>query len=316
MPNYATAQSIVFTRASSADASPSSSPRAPGQPPTPTMPPPAAASPPPSASPSAVGATHLEGWNIAFQTPAGWNRGQDLGRIAVYGSNSEAGAIFVTPGLYASFDEVVADVGAAFQAMGMMAQPIEGPTQTTIGGMRAMTSLLASQDQMGRIVQTRVVALLTPHGTGLIVSGMTTPERMQQLRQRVDQLAASMRAQAPAVNQQAVAALAGRWMYFDGAGGGVTSSSGGSSRSVEQYASFDGAGRFEWTSSASVSVTTPSLSSGAGTAGGASSSSDQGTYTVIGSTLVLKGQQGQQAFQLQLLGDRIIADGRTYLRAN
>jgi hypothetical protein len=51
-------------------------------------------------------------------------------------------------------------------------------------------------------------------------------------------------------------------------------------------------------------------------AGGASSSSDQGTYTVIGSTLVVKGQQGQQAFQLQILGDRIVADGRTYLRAN
>jgi hypothetical protein len=82
------------------------------------------------------------------------------------------------------------------------------------------------------------------------------------------------------------------------------------------YAVEDGAGRFQWTSSASVSVTTPSLSSGAGTAGGASASSDQGTYTVIGNTLVLNGQQGQQAFQLQILGDRIIADGRTYLRAN
>jgi hypothetical protein len=53
-----------------------------------------------------------------------------------------------------------------------------------------------------------------------------------------------------------------------------------------------------------------------GVAGGAGATSDQGTYTVIGNTLVMKGRQGQQAFQLQILADRIIADGRTYLRAN
>jgi hypothetical protein len=51
-------------------------------------------------------------------------------------------------------------------------------------------------------------------------------------------------------------------------------------------------------------------------AGGANANSDQGTYTVIGSTLILKGRQGQQAFQIQVLGDRIVADGRTYLRTD
>jgi hypothetical protein len=62
-----------------------------------------------------------------------------------------------------------------------------------------------------------------------------------------------------------------------------------------------------------VSVTAPGAG---GVAGGASANSDQGTYTVIGNTLVMKGRQGQQAFQVQVLGDRIVADGRTYLRTN
>jgi len=51
-------------------------------------------------------------------------------------------------------------------------------------------------------------------------------------------------------------------------------------------------------------------------AGGASANSDQGTCTVIGNTLIVKGRQGQQAFPLQILGDRIVSGGRTCLRAN
>lgn len=75
---------------------------------------------------------------------------------------------------------------------------------------------------------------------------------------------------------------------------------------------FDGTGHFQWQSSTSLSVTTP----GAAGVGSANSNSDQGTYTVIGNTLVLKGQQGQQTFDIQILADRVIAGGRTYVRAN
>ena len=63
-------------------------------------------------------------------------------------------------------------------------------------------------------------------------------------------------------------------------------------------------------------VTTPDLTSGSGSAGSASQNSDQGTYTVIGSTLVTKGRQGQMAFELQLQADRFSADGRVYLKTN
>ena len=55
---------------------------------------------------------------------------------------------------------------------------------------------------------------------------------------------------------------------------------------------------------------------GRGAAGAANSQADQGTYTVIGTTLVTKGSQGQQAFELQILADRILSDGRVYLRVN
>jgi hypothetical protein len=37
---------------------------------------------------------------------------------------------------------------------------------------------------------------------------------------------------------------------------------------------------------------------------------------VIGTTLVVRGRQGQATYDLQILADRVIADGRTYVRAN
>jgi hypothetical protein len=102
-------------------------------------------------------------------------------------------------------------------------------------------------------------------------------------------------------------------MFYSGRADGSTMATGGSSRSYEEFVEFDGQGRFAWQSSASVNVTTPGYT---GSAGSAQASNDEGTYAVIGTTLVVRGRQGQATFELQILGDRVIADGRTYLRAN
>ena len=316
-PDYSRSQHLVFTRAAAAaPGNPLAQPTSPAagnplsQPAQPAPGNPLAMQP---GAPAAMGEGSLPGWNISYTTPAGWQVSQDLGRMQMLASNTEAGAIFVAPGLYANFNEVTVDVTAFYQALGHVASPVEQPAPSNIAGMQAMTATLASQDQMGQTVHSRVVSLLTPHGTGLVVVGMTTPQQMPQLRVAVEQLASSVQAQAPQVNQQAVAALRGRWMYYAGKASGVTAPSGGASRSHEEYVTFDGTGGFQWQSSSSVSVTAPGMG---GVAGGANANSDQGTYTVIGNTIVMKGRQGQQAFQLQILADRIIADGRTYLRAN
>jgi hypothetical protein len=143
---------------------------------------------------------------------------------------------------------------------------------------------------------------------------MTNQQQMPQLRQRVDQIAQSFRAAGPPrVNQQAMQALAGRWMYYDGKADGGSSVTGSTSRSHEEFVQFDGVGQFSWQSSSSVSVYTPGYS---GSAGSASANSDAGSYMVIGSTLVVRGRQGQTTFELQLMGDRLTADGRTFLRSN
>ena len=71
---------------------------------------------------------------------------------------------------------------------------------------------------------------------------MTTQDKMATLRTTLDQLAASVKAEAPSVNRQAMAALAGQWILYDGKVDPVTTSSGGASHSYEETVVFDGQG--------------------------------------------------------------------------
>ena len=61
-------------------------------------------------------------------------------------------------------------------------------------------------------------------------------------------------------------------------------------------------------------MTTPGISAGAGSANGSTTDGDQGSYTVIGNTLVLKGTKGQLAVDFQLGNGQLIAAGKRYVR--
>jgi hypothetical protein len=263
----------------------------------------------PAPDPSAGNAA--AGWNISYQVPAQWQVSQTTGRLEMLASTSSAGAIFVARGMYHSFDQATADLSTFYQSLNLQAYPVEPPSESTIGGFKAMSATYASQDQAGRTVQGRFIALLTPHGTGLNLLAMTTAEQMPGLRSTLEQLAASVKAGPPQVNQQAVAALAGTWILYAGKYEGGSRVGGTTSNSHEETVVFDGRGSFQYQSTSSVMVVTPGYT---GDASGASGSSDQGTYTVIGNTLVLQGTKGQFAVDYQLQGGQLTAAGKTYLR--
>jgi len=263
-----------------------------------------------------AGRSNLAGWNIEYQVPKGWRVVQSIGRIQMLGSDTEAGAIFVAPGLYTSPNEAIADLTLFYQSMNLMGHPIEPPSETTIAGLRAVVATIASQDQMMRPVHGRFIGMLTAHGTGLNLLAMTTPDKLSGLRTTLERLAATVKATPPSINRQAVAALGGTWMLYSGGTSGGSSVTGSTSRSYEETVVFDGNGRFQYQSSSSFMLNTPgSGGSYGGGAGSASSDSDQGTYTVIESTLVLKGTKGQFVVDIQLQGDRLAAGGKTYLRS-
>ncbi len=255
-------------------------------------------------------------WSMSYAVPAGWQLTQQTARVhtLLTAAGAQGPVIYVGPGMHQSFNDAGADLNKGFNALGLSGMPTAQPTSTTIGGMQAMTADYLAQNQMGMQYQARVVSVLTPHGTGFLILGLAPAHQPGEMRTVVDQLAQSLQvAGPPRPDPQAVAALRGRWMYYAGRASGVTSATGGASNSYEEFVEFDGVGRFTYQSSASVSVTTPGLT---GSAGRADASSDEGTYTVIGTTLVVRGRQGQATYDIQILADRVIADGRTYVRAN
>ena len=263
-----------------------------------------------------AGRSNLAGWSIEYQMPQGWRVVQSLGRMQMLGSDTEAGAIFVAPGLYTSPNEAIADLTLFYQSMNLVGHPTEPPGETTIAGLRAVVATIASQDQMMRPVHSRFIGMLTPHGTGLNLLAMTTPDKLDGLRVTLERLAATVKAMPPSINHQAVAALGGTWMLYSGSTSGGSSVTGSTAHSYEETVVFDGHGRFQYQSSSSVMLNTPgSGGSYGGGAGSAGSDSDQGTYTVIDRTLVLKGTKGQFAVEFQLQRDRLVAGGKTYLRS-
>lgn len=259
--------------------------------------------------------TRFESWNMTYTMPAGWQLAQQIGRVhGLSAAGAQGQLLYVAPGMYQSFNDVAVDLNKGFVALGLTGMPTGAPTSSSIREMPAMTADYVGQNQMGIPLQAHAVAVLSPHGTGLLVLGIAASGQIGPVAAAVDQIAQSLQASGPPqANQQVVAALRGRWMYYAGKADGTTSASGGASRSHEEFVEFDGVGRYTYQSSSSVMVTTPGLT---GSAGGAQSNNDEGTYTVVGTTLVLRGRQGQVTFELQVLPDRVIADGRTYLRAN
>jgi hypothetical protein len=257
---------------------------------------------------TAAGQSNFPGWNVSYEVPSGWSVARAVGRVHTLASTTSAGVIFVGAGAYRTPDEALADLSAFFQSLGVTAVPEAPPASTTIAGLRATLTTYRSQDQTGRVVESRFITMLTPHGSGVNLLAMTTPEQFESLRATLERVAASVHASPPTVNQPAIAALSGSWMHYAGPSN-TSVITGGSSHSHEEVVSFDGRGQYQWRSESSVSVSVPS-----GGAGRATSDSDHGTYTVIGTTLIMTGTKGRLSFDYVTDGKRIEAGGKTFLR--
>src|SRR5438874_3630473 len=230
------------------------------------------------------------GWNIHYQLPNGWRVDRSVGRLQVLVSTPDAGAIFLAPGMYSTPQEAMADLSAFYQSLNMQGFPVEQPSASTIAGLRATSATYASRNQVGQILHGRYISLLTPHGTGINFLAMAAQEKMPALRPVLEQIAASVKASPPSINHAAIAALAGSWLLYSGSSEPGTRVSTGVSQSHEETVVFDGRGSYRWQSTSQVMVNTPEAG-----AGRATGDNDQGTYTVIGNTLIAKGTKGQLA---------------------
>jgi len=251
------------------------------------------------------------GWNVGYELPAGWVVRQTTGRVHVLGSQNQAGAIFVAPGLYESVDDVLADMGAFQRLARISGRPIEGPTDTALAGLPAVIATFSGQNEYGRPVSTRLAGVFTPHGTGVVVVGVAAPTAFPELRTTVESLAGTVTGGPPQLNPEAAQRIVGLWLrYLDGQPPGPDPQQ-DQERSIEDTIEFEEGGRFVWKSSIYLAAEARGRADDPTTTAG---ESDRGVYRVVGETLVLRGQAGQRIYPLAQSDGRLSLDGATYYR--
>lgn len=256
-------------------------------------------------------------WNLHYTAPDGW-RTQDLGSVTVHGSPDTSRAVFVGRAMFRTFDEALVTVAGLSRSLGLTATGVVAPpAESTVAGLRAVSAAYAGYNAAGMPAQSRLVVLFTPHGTSLTFLGLSAPDAAPEVAAVVNQMATSARAGAPAIDEGAVRALAGRWVYTDGSyRRGPTATS---NRGVEATLVLDGAGGFQFTSNSWVSVDVRRVSAGEtpvdlGSAESSRGLSDAGRYTVVGREVVLAGSQGQLVLPYALQGAALTLGATTYGR--
>ena len=120
--------------------------------------------------------------------------------------------------------------GAALRAAtgAPSARPYAGVRQ-----MRAMTADYMGQDRSGMPIQSRVIAVLSSQGSGVVVLGFARAGGATALAPALDAVVQGLEVTGPpVVNQQAVAALRGKWMAYSGRADGGSSVLGSTARSA------------------------------------------------------------------------------------
>ena len=101
----------------------------------------------PAATPNASPGTALADWNVTYRLPAGWRVGQSLGRLQMLVSNTEAGVVFLAPGLYSTPQEAMADLSVFYQQMQTQGYPIEQPVMGTIWSVDVVQRPVDARDE-------------------------------------------------------------------------------------------------------------------------------------------------------------------------
>jgi hypothetical protein len=250
------------------------------------------------------------GWNVGYSLPPTWFVRQTVGRLHVLGSDSEAGGVFLAPGLYEDFDDVRADLEVLAQLAQLIGAPVEGPTDTMIAGSPGVVAVYAAQSRSGERLRARLLATFSPYGTGVVALGMVKPDQFWYFQQTLDRIVASVRIGKPDIQESSVAAAAGTWAaYRAGKPPPVVSADDWSG--VKDVFEFDGQGLYAWKSAIYLSAEVrgkaddPAL---------IRDETDAGAYTVIAGRLILKGRRGQRAMDLSIEDGRMVVGTTTYFR--
>lgn len=241
--------------------------------------------------------THTR-WGLSLAVPPRWKVGE-RSQALLLASDTEPGLMIVRFMRRTTVQTLAAGYGEGLQEEGLQLTPTRRLESFSAGGAQGLAGELAGTAQDGARIQARVIAVPTPYGDAAVVVGLTTQEKYQGLKPRVDALAASLsftRPQAPAVP----GFLAGQYFY-------ISTSSFGSS---ERYLNLCSDGRF---SERRDIYSTGQAGTAYGEAGesahwSAEGNANQGTVTVT----YPNGKTSQ--FGYRRSGGYLVVGGRKYAR--
>ena len=266
--------------------------------------------------------TRFKDWNASYNAPAGWQLIHQTGNVHPYSDGSQQAIIIVGVGLYESTSEIRNAlpqlVQGIFQTYNMRGSASGQAQNTKLHGKSALVANYTATDQFFRQYKARSTSLISGKGTAVGVFVLAAKERYKNDETRADKILKSVKMSTPQDNQQMMSAVAGSWTYYDGKSTSSIAGSGYTSRSYQETVWFDGRGNYRWSSNGQVSASGRETISGtSSSASGFSANNVQGTYRIIGSTLIVKTNQGRQfAYEIEVRGGAIISNGRYYIRGN
>lgn len=195
----------------------------------------------------------MDGWEV--RTPAAWKY-VVKGNTVVFGSDTEAGIIFVSFNRGITYDQMVQGASAYLAQLG--ATQIGETTPFRAHGNQGVVVEMTG-DVQGTQLRARTLGIAGPSGV-VGVTALTTPEKLPALRKRADAIAMSARFFTPK-QSPAMRYLAGPWWHYHGTNTGSLSSSGASS-SYERTLELCADGRFFDSSASDIYVSTKSDTSG------------------------------------------------------
>lgn len=243
------------------------------------------------------GREHLPGWNASFAIPSGWRVIQRSARAVALTDSLESGIVLVTAALMRTRADALSELSVLFQDLHYNPTSTSTSPDTTIGAFSGFVASYSGAAGRGA-VETRAAVAITAFGTGVMVLGMATPDRVEKVKEAVQKAAASIQAAAPVTNTVWLGGLSGHWDLVPPDSGQA---------STEEWFEFDGRERFSWHSRIVVRL------SGAAPIE-AEAQRDSGSYTVIGRTLVLRGAAKVRALEIELDGAALRLSGRPFRR--
>jgi hypothetical protein len=248
---------------------------------------------------------NIPGWNTSFAVPSGWRVLRVSGRAVALTDSLETSALFVTVAYAPTAADAQVELNTMFADLHYTPTSTAAPRDTTLGTHPALIAAYTGAGRAGPI-DSRAAVVFSRYGTSVTVLGLATPARSAALAAAVLNVAVSVEPGLPATNVAWIAALAGHWDYVPPPSAARDSSPAGKVTVTESLV-FDGHERFTRQARTIVEVRGANPMT-------AESQADSGTYTVVGSTLILRGTAQPYPVDIRLAGDTLDFAGRPFRR--